>query len=194
VFERFTDGARQVVVRAQREARDLGHNYVGTEHLLLGLLGDGGGVAASVLAGAGVTAEAVRAHVVRIVGRGAFCGSDADALRAIGIDLDTVRAKVEESFGPGALDLVDRRRGRRSRRCGGPGGPGEIPFTPRSKKVLELALRQALKLRHSHVGSEHVLLGLVAEGEGLAAEVLVALGASPLEVRQRVLAALGKVA
>jgi ATP-dependent Clp protease ATP-binding subunit ClpA len=191
VFDRFTDGARQAVVQAQREARDLGHNYVGTEHLLLGLLGEGGGVAAGVLSEAGVTAEAVRAHVVRIVGRGVFRDSDADALRAIGIDLDTVRAKVEESFGPGALDLVECRRGRRSRRCT---GPGEIPFTPRSKKVLELALRQALELRHSHVGREHVLLGLVAEGEGLAAEVLVALGAPPLEVRQRVLAALGKVA
>jgi ATP-dependent Clp protease ATP-binding subunit ClpA len=193
VFDRFTDGARQVVVLAQEEARALGHDYIGTEHLLLGLLGEEKGLAAVALGEAGVEPDAVRDEVVRLVGRGALGDADADALRAIGIDLDTVREKVEEAFGPGALEPVRHLRGRRRRRrrCA---EPGQIPFTPRAKKVLELSLRQALKLRHHHVGTEHLLLGLVAEGQGLAAEVLVALGTSPEELRRRVLAALGKVA
>src|SRR5665648_335579 len=125
MFERFTERARQVVVLAQEEARALKHNYIGTEHLLLGLLREEEGVAARVLDGLEVSVEEVRAAVVRIVGSG------------------------EES------------------------PQGQIPFTPRAKKVLELALREALSLGHNYIGTEHILLGLVRENEGVAARILL---------------------
>jgi len=221
VFERFTDRARHVVVLAQDEARTLGHGYVGTEHLLLALIREQEGLAARVLASAGVSVAGVRADVRRIVGPGpgflAEAGSeapglvgptDADALRAIGIDVDSIRERIEESFGPGALELASRsqrrrrprlrrrRPRRRGQACSGSLWPigGHIPFTPRSKKVLEFSLREAIRLRHSYIGTEHVLLGLLREGDGLAAEVLVLQGVSIDELRQRVLAAIGKVA
>lgn len=192
MFDRFTPGACQVLVLAQREALSLGHRHIGTEHVLLGLLGESGGVAAAVLRDAGVTPTRVRAAVERIVGRGEPEPDDAEALRSIGIDLDAVRARVEESFGPGALGFArgsERRRLRR--RC--EARPDQPPFTPRSKKVLELALRQSLALHHSYVGTEHILLGLLAEGEGVAAVILSA-GIGLPEIRRRTLAAVGKVA
>jgi ATP-dependent Clp protease ATP-binding subunit ClpC len=139
VFERFTDGARKVVVRAQEESRLLGHSYIGTEHLLLGVVGDTGGVAEASLADFGVTAEAVRHHVVATVGRGS------SAVR------------------------------------------GHIPFTARAKKVLELSLREALQLGHTFIGTEHILLGLLREGEGVATQVLTQLGADLSAVRDGVL-------
>jgi ATP-dependent Clp protease ATP-binding subunit ClpA len=142
MFQRFTDRARRVVHLAQDEARVLNHNYIGTEHLLLGLLGEGDGVAAKALA-------------------------------SLGISLEAVRAKVEEIIGQGQTM---------------PAGP--IPFTPRTKKVLELSLREALRLGHNYVGTEHLLLGLLREGEGVAAQVLVTLGAGLSRVRERVLALL----
>ena len=212
MFERFTDRARRVVTMAQDESRTLGHRYVGTEHLLLALTRDEGGVAARVLADAGVSGDDVRADVLEIVGTGAVGAvdllgpADADALRAIGIDVDSIRQRIEESFGPGALDLASRpqrrgrrlqlRRPRRGAACSGPRLPigGHIPFTPRSKKVLELSLREAIHLRHNYIGTEHILLGLLREGEGLAAMVLVRRGLSIEELRQRVLIAIGKVA
>ena len=213
MFERFTDRARRVVTLAQDESRTLGHGYVGTEHLLLALMREEDGVAARVLADAGVSGDDVRADVLDIVGQGAVGAvdllgpADADALRAIGIDVDSIRQRIEESFGPGALELASRprRRGRRlqlrrPRRqgvpCSGPRLPigGHIPFTPRSKKVLELSLREAIHLRHNYIGTEHILLGLLREGEGLAAMVLVRRGLSIEELRQRVLIAIGKVA
>ena len=138
MFERFTDRARRVVVLAQEEARLLVHNYIGTEHLLLGLIHEDEGVAAR-------------------------------ALESLGISLGAVRAQVEEMIGRG-----------------GQAPYGHIPFTPRAKKVLELALREALQLGHSSIGTEHILLGLIREGEGVAAQVLVKLGADPVQVRRRV--------
>ena len=136
MFERFTDRARRVVVLAQEEARLLNHNYIGTEHLLLGLVHEGEGVAAQALTRLGVSLEAVRAEVEEVVGQGAEAPS------------------------------------------------GHIPFTPRSKKVLELSLREALELGHNYIGTEHILLGLLREGQGVGAQVLVKLGAGRDQVRQ----------
>jgi hypothetical protein len=138
VFDRFTNRARRVVVLAQEEARNLDHNYIGTEHILLGLTREAEGRAAHALALCDVSMEGVRAQVLEIIGRG--------------------------ESAPG----------------------GHIPFTPRAKKVLELALREALELGHHHIGSEHILLGIVREGEGVAAQVLVKLGADLTRVRRAV--------
>jgi ATP-dependent Clp protease ATP-binding subunit ClpC len=139
MFERFTDRARRVVVLAQEEARMLNHNYIGTEHILLGLIHEGEGVAAK-------------------------------ALESMGISLDAVRAQVEEIIGQGQQ-----------------APSGHIPFTPRAKKVLELSLREALQLGHNYIGTEHILLGLIREGEGVAAQVLVKLGADLNRVRSTVI-------
>jgi ATP-dependent Clp protease ATP-binding subunit ClpA len=187
MFERFTDRARKVTVDAQVSARRLGHGYIGTEHILLGLL-QGDGIAARVLTGLGVTPAAVEREVLAEVGRGPLGAGDAEALGAIGIDLEEVRRRVEASFGPGALYWHPDPRCRRGRRM--PLAGGHIPFTPRAKKVLELSLREALALKHRYIGTEHILLGLVREGEGLAMLVLVRLGAGPQAVRARVLDAL----
>ena len=138
-FKRFTVQARQVVVRGQEEARALGHDYMGTEHLLLGLLNEGEGVAAQALRQAGIALDGVRAEIVEIVGHG-----------------------------------EDPPQGR-------------IPFTPRAKKVMELALRESLQLRHNSLGTEHILLGLIREGDGLAAQILVKLGADLKQLRNAVL-------
>ena len=138
MFERFTDRARRVVVLAQEEAKLLNHNYIGTEHILLGLIHEGDGVAAK-------------------------------ALEQLGISLDAVRAQVQDMIGTGSQQTS-----------------GHIPFTPRAKKVLELSLREALQLGHNYIGTEHVLLGLIREGEGVAAQVLVKLGADLNRVRQTV--------
>jgi Clp amino terminal domain, pathogenicity island component len=138
MFERFTDRARRVVVLAQEEARLLNHNYIGTEHILLGLIHEGEGVAAQALESLGISLEAVRAEVGEIIGRG------------------------------------DERPA------------AHIPFTPRAKKVLELSLREALELGHNYIGTEHILLGLVREGQGVAAQVLVKQGAGLEQVRQAV--------
>ena len=139
MFERFADRARRVVVLAQEEARMLNHNYIGTEHILLGLIHEGEGVAAK-------------------------------ALEALGISLEAVRSQVEEIIGQGQQ-----------------APSGHIPFTPRAKKVLELSLREALQLGHNYIGTEHILLGLIREGEGVAAQVLVKLGADLNRVRQQVI-------
>ena len=139
MFERFTDRARRVVVLAQEEARLLNHNYIGTEHILLGLIHEGEGVAAK-------------------------------ALESLGISLEAVRSQVEEIIGQG-----------------GSSPSGHIPVTPRAKKVLELSLREALQLGHNYIGTEHILLGLIREGEGVAAQVLVKLGADLSRVRQQVI-------
>ena len=139
MFERFTDRARRVVVLAQDEARALNHNYIGTEHLLLGLIHEGEGVAAKALESMDISLDAVRAQVVEIIGEGQSAPS------------------------------------------------GHIPFTPRAKKVLELSLREALQLGHNYIGTEHILLGLLREGEGVAAQVLTNLGADLGSVRQTVM-------
>ena len=139
MFERFTDRARRVVVLAQDEARMLNHNYIGTEHILLGLIHEGDGVASK-------------------------------ALESLGIELENVREQVQEIIGQGQQ-----------------APSGHIPFTPRAKKVLELSLREALQLGHNYIGTEHILLGLIREGEGVAAQVLVKLGADLNRVRQTVI-------
>jgi ATP-dependent Clp protease ATP-binding subunit ClpA len=190
MFERFTERARNVVVHAQGEARDLGHGYIGTEHLLLGLLRESSGVAGRVLDRLGIERDAVRSDLVRLVGEGPpnrLGEQDAEELRSIGIDLDEVRRRLEEAFGTGALERRDRvRRGWRRR---GPCEPvaGHIPFTPRAKKVLELSLREARQLGHGYIGTEHILLGLVREREGMAARILARRGASDQRVRMVVI-------
>ena len=139
MFERFTDRARRVVVLAQQEARTLNHNYIGTEHILLGLIHESEGVAAKALESLGISLEAVRQQVEEIIGQGQQAPS------------------------------------------------GHIPFTPRAKKVLELSLRESLQLGHNYIGTEHILLALIREGEGVAAQVLVKLGADLNRVRQQVI-------
>ena len=177
MFERFTHGARDVVVRAQEEAAALGHDQIGTEHLLLGLAADGG-IAAGVLASVGVEHAALRAAVAALPRD----GLDAEALASIGIDLDAVRRSVEESFGPGAL--AGRRGCRRGRRG------GYVPFSPRAKRALELALREALGLGDRHIGPEHLLLGLAAGGDSGAGAALRRCGTSPEAAHAATLAAL----
>ena len=140
MFERFTDRARRVMVDAQNEARSLGHNYIGPEHILLGLINEGDGVGAK-------------------------------ALEAMQISTDTVRGRIEEISGRGQA----------------PPTTGHIPFTPRAKKVLELSLREALQLGHNYIGTEHILLGLIHEGDGVAAQVLVGLGVELDRTRQLVI-------
>ena len=139
MFERFTDRARRVLVLAQEEARLLGHDYIGTEHILLGLMQEGEGVAAK-------------------------------ALEGLGVHIEDMRNRIEATSGPPSSDPS-----------------GSPPFTPRAKKVLELALREALELGHNYIGTEHVLLGLVREGAGVGAQVLVAAGADTSRVRQQVI-------
>ena len=143
MFERFTERARQVVVLAQAEAQALKHNYIGTEHLLLGLLREEEGLAARVLESFEITVEEVRAQVARIIGQG------------------------DEVTG------------------------GQIPFTPRSKTILELSLREAISLGHNYIGTEHLLLGLMREGEGVAVRILVDFGATPQAIRDELLRLLG---
>ena len=139
MFERFTEQARQVVVLAQEEARSLGHNYIGTEHLLLGLLREEKGLAARALQSLDITAEGVREHVVRIVGSGEEVTS------------------------------------------------GQIPFTPRAKKVLELSLREALSLGHNDIGTEHILLAITRENDGVAAGILLDFDADSEKIRNEVI-------
>jgi ATP-dependent Clp protease ATP-binding subunit ClpA len=143
MFERFTDRARRVVVLAQEEARLLNHDYIGTEHILLGLIHEGDGVAATTL-------------------------------ESLGIKLDSVRSQIEEIVGHGKSPPT-----------------GHIPFTPRAKRVLELSLRESLELGHRYIGTEHILLGLIREGDGVAAQVLHKLGADLDRVREQVLALMG---
>jgi ATP-dependent Clp protease ATP-binding subunit ClpA len=188
MFERFTDPAREVVKQAQVEARELRHDRVGTEHLLLALLAEGAGLAARALSEAGVEHADVRARVVAYEGTGPRLLGDADAaaLKEIGIDLDAVRRKVEAAFGEGALrppQAYERRRFRRRVReyVGG-------SFSPRAKKVLELSLREALRLKHNYIGTEHILLGLIREGQGLGALVLTEAGISLDDLREQTLA------
>jgi ATP-dependent Clp protease ATP-binding subunit ClpA len=190
MFERFTTQARAAVKDAQRHSGELGHHYIGTEHLLLALLSPDAGLSGVVLSGAGLTVERVRSDIQALVGRSGPLGpADAEALEAIGIDLDAVRAKIEESFGPGALTPPPRqRRGLFGRRRTAPTGQTNcVPFTARSKKVLELSLREAIRLHCNYIGTEHLLLGLIREGEGLAAKVICDAGISLDDLRRRTL-------
>jgi ATP-dependent Clp protease ATP-binding subunit ClpA len=184
MFERFTEAARNVVVRAGAESRELNHHFVGTEHLLVALLADHDGPVAVALRGYRVDDRQVRAEIIRLAGPGHAPDTDplfdadaedAAALKAIGIDLDAVRRAIEENFGPGALRLPREAPKRRSfmRRFS---SSGHSPFTNRAKKVLELSLREAIRLKHNFIAPEHVMLGLLREGNGLAAQILAEAG------------------
>jgi ATP-dependent Clp protease ATP-binding subunit ClpA len=176
MFERFTDGAREVVVAAQRHASALNHGWIGTEHLLLGLLDDADGRAARLLRERfGIDGAWARAEVERIIGLGEP-DIDAEALATLGIDLDAVRERVERRFGPGAL------AGSRRCRRGLWRGPW-LPFTRRAKKALELSLREAVAMGDEVIGSEHLLLGLAREGDGVAAQMLRSRGVDRSAVR-----------
>ena len=176
MFERFSHEARQAVVLAGEEAARFHHGWVGTEHLLLGVLCSGG-APARLLADFGVDAAGVRDEVIRIVGRGED-DIDPDALATLGIDLDAVRERVENAFGPGALN---RRRGCRR----GLLSP-HIPFTPRAKKALELTLREGIALGDRELRGEHLILGLLREGDGVAARMLFASGVTLEAVRGKI--------
>jgi ATP-dependent Clp protease ATP-binding subunit ClpA len=180
MFERFTQDARRVVVDAQTEAARLHSGRIGTEHLLLALLA-GATPTTAVLTRHGLTHEIATRSVVGYVGSGDL---DAEALTALGIDLDAVRSTVEASFGSGALDVDGPRR-----RGSGPGG--HIPFGPRAKKVLELSLREAIALKQKSISDAHIALGLIREAEGLAMKVLADLGVDAGELRRDLRAALG---
>jgi ATP-dependent Clp protease ATP-binding subunit ClpA len=197
MFERFSASARHVVKGAQAQARQLGHPYIGTEHLLLALLEPEAAVAHAVLREAGMNADKVREEIDRLIGPtpGVLTDEDSAALRTIGIDLRAVLDRLEQSLGPDALTrplCPPPRRGLLSRRLGSRSastrsGPR---FGPRAKKALELSLREALALRHSYIGAEHILLGLLREGEGVAAQVLTNAGLDSGRLRQATLAAL----
>jgi ATP-dependent Clp protease ATP-binding subunit ClpA len=197
MFERFTAAARSVVVMAKEEARQLDHVCVGTEHLLLAMLDESSGGTAVLLRDAGITRERVLAEINRFVRPApqALDDSDAAALQAIGIDLDAVRAKVEELFGPGALRPPGAarpapRRGFLRRKEVSRGGP----FAARTKKVIELSLREAIALHHNFIGSEHILLGLLRENGGLAAKILGDAGVDFALLRAQTVAALKRAA
>jgi len=183
MFERFTQDARAVVVTAQEEARDLGHDHIGTEHVLLAMLDHGEGAAADALAACGATADDVRRRVLEHT-RDERDTLDPEALASLGIDLGEVRRATEAAFGPGALDRAKSRRGPR----------GHIPFTRRAKKVMELALRESLQLKHNDIRDGHLLLGLIREGDGLALRVLMDAGVDPGMLRDEVLRRMSEAA
>lgn len=179
MFERFTNDARAVVVGAQAEARALGHEMIGTPHVLIALLGDPAGPVAVALRGDGVDAATVREELVRRQGTGTPDGLDDDdaaALQSIGIDLDAVRRAVESEFGEGALHLPRESGGGRKGRFAQLFAGGHVPFSRRNKKVLELALREAVRLNQKFIAPEHILLGLLREGEGSAVLILTGRG------------------
>jgi ATP-dependent Clp protease ATP-binding subunit ClpA len=177
MFERFTKRARTALVLAQQESAGLGHGVLDTAHILLGVLAEGEGIAAKVLLAEGLTLEAARQRIGH--GGGAAVLGDAEALATIGIDLDSITAAVEAAFGEGALERALPANRRRL-------GNG-APFTPKAKKALELALREALSLGHNYIGTEHLLLGLVRMKEGVGYEVIAAVVADPTTLRQKVL-------
>ncbi|WP_424536224.1 Clp protease N-terminal domain-containing protein [Sphaerisporangium viridialbum] len=181
MFERFHEDARQTVVLAQDEARLFNHDYIGTEHLLLALLQQPDTVAARVLARHGLDHDQIGDAVARLLAAAPADDLDAGALESIGIDLDAIREKVEAAFGPGALDREPRPRRGRPWRLG-----GHIPFSGRAKKVLELSLREAIALKHNYIGNGHILLGLLREGQGLAARVIADAGVDFEALRREV--------
>ena len=182
MFERFTPRARNVVRTAQDVARELEHHHIGTEHLLVAMAAATDPIA-DTLSDFGLTAGARRAELAACVD-GRF--DDRKALAVLGIDLDEVTDAVESSFGRGALDVqVAVRRRRRFRRAATVCGPpsGQIPFSPRAKKVLELSLREALRLKHQFIAPEHIALGVMREGQGLACAMLAGRGVDFAEFR-----------
>jgi ATP-dependent Clp protease ATP-binding subunit ClpA len=175
MFERFTESARAVVVGAQEEARGLGDDFIGCEHLLIAVAAAPDGAARTALHSTGVTPESLRSAVAEV----ARMGPDAAALATIGIDLEEVRRRVESAFGPGALG---RRHARRQRGCA---GGGAIPFTPRSKQALEGSLRAAVARGDRHIGSEHILLGILEARGDVSVQALARLGVTPERLRRQ---------
>jgi ATP-dependent Clp protease ATP-binding subunit ClpA len=179
MFERFTTAAREAVVRAQVEARELQQTPIGTEHVLLALLGDETGPVALSLRDSGVDAAFVRAEISRRVGphpaavaQAETDAEDKAALKAIGIDLDAVRAAIEENFGAGSLRLPPATSKKRNLFGRFSAASGHRPFSNRAKKVLELSLREALRLKQKFIAPEHLMLGIIREGNGLAMLIL----------------------
>ncbi|MEU9046407.1 MULTISPECIES: Clp protease N-terminal domain-containing protein [unclassified Kitasatospora] len=186
MFERFTEPARQAVVGAQLEARELRHGHIGTEHLLLAILAQPEEPSAAVLVESGLDHDTV----LRAVRRLSVEKDDAAVLASIGVDLDAVREAVESVFGEGALDAPSEEDGKRrgwfrSAAASAP-GPGRLPFSPRAKKALELSLREALRLKSGEIGVGHLLLGVLREGEGPAVRVIVDHGLDPKAVREAI--------
>jgi hypothetical protein len=211
MFERFTDGARAMVVQAQEQARRLGHCHIGCEHLLLAVV-SGDEAASVVLREHGLTPERVEAEVVRLAGPGQaaslFSALDREALAFIGIDLDVVRARIEAAFGPGALTraapaarhprrpawhkgpvarVLRHRRRHEAAPAPCPRPSGHIPFTPRAKKSLERSLQEAKALHSGYIGVEHLALALVAAGGGMMPPIMSALGTSATALRTAIL-------
>jgi ATP-dependent Clp protease ATP-binding subunit ClpA len=186
MFERFTQAARTSVVLATEEARGLRHDFVGTEHLLLGLLHQPAEPGVDVLVRHGLDLRTARAAVQRLLDDGRS-GLDAEALEAIGIDLEAVTARVEATFGAGALSAPPTSGGGRSGGRGGlRGGAGWLPFTGRAKKAMALSVRAAQGRKDGHIGTRHLLLGLIREGGGLAVVVLREHGLDLAEVERAV--------
>ena len=179
MFERFTDEARQVVVSSQDEARQLHHNFIGTEHLLLGLLDQADSPTRAVLERHGVTRTAAIEVLRRFGGHEQL---DAAALGTVGIDLDAVRNSVEASFGPGALDTPTPDKGRAV--------TGHIPFTRRAKKVLELSLREAVAMKSGSIADGHIALGILRDGGGVAMKMLADRGVDPVALGEEIRTAL----
>ncbi len=177
MFERFVAQARGVIVLSQEEARQLLHPFIGTEHLLIAMAAQNDGPAAEALHERGLTAHVVRDHLKQLLGSDDL---DSDALATLGIDLEAVREATEAAFGPGALGPKPRKM-----------VTGHIPFSKRAKKVLELSLREALQLKHDHIGTGHMLLGLIREGEGLAAQIIVRAGVDLADLREDVIQKMG---
>ena len=179
MFERFSRPAREVVLQARKEAQALGHRHLGTEHLLLALAWQPGG-AHDVLVAAGLTRDRV---AEALSGAGVLGAADADALKTVGIDLDSVLSQIKETFGADAL----RRAMPASRR-------GRTGVSPRVKKVLGLALREAVHLGSSTIGTEHILLGILRDGQGRAAKIITDAGVTSEDLRRAVLDGLGRAA
>lgn len=180
MFERFSTSAREALIAAQRESLQAGQESIGCEHLLLALVTDRQGIAAQAAAAAGLASDSLRAQVAAGAGAGAE-PLDAEALALLGIDLDTVRRAVEAAFGPGALDRGSRGRLGPARRFGG-------GLTKDLKKSIELALRAAVSLRDSEIGSGHLLIGLIDQGDNAALRALAGAGIDPGPLRLDVLA------
>lgn len=215
MFERFTGEARHLVVGAQEEARELGHGWIGTEHLLLAALRQPEQPGAATLVRLGVTAERCRTAVTEVVAQqgGGVAEGDAEALKALGIDLDEIRRRAEDAFGSGALDDpgpqedparkprrglgFGRRRDAEDRQDKGSGkgpGSGHIPFAARAKKALELSLREAIARKERTIGVQHVVLGLLHSEDNISSALFARLALAPKDAREQILADLREAA
>lgn len=196
MFERFTPESRQVVVRAQEHARRLHHGWIGCEHVLVGVA-ESPSSAGALFRDRGAQPAALSGAILALIGQGPGDNDDKVALAGLGIDLDEVRQAVEANFGPGSLESTTTRW--RRRRLGGRRAhcrvaTGNLPFTSRAKRCLELSLRESLRLKHGFIGVEHIALALLARDDTVAWEVLVRIGIDPSELRRGIEASLGRTA